>query len=671
MEGSNLNNLTIIRIHLNRGNEKNIMAQLRDSVPSTKLFIICAIVWQICSLVYFSGLWGGGGNDTNREVWLLQQQQQLDQPQRLEKNALVTTVVSSISAAVAAASTAARENPKPTPNATLSNVRTECFPSNSDQWISSGNIFSNNANGITPELLNVLLEGPRNFLKLPSVFAQTICHEGSPLRNFSPKNNRLEASAEDWYHRFLYLSLHWRFHRPAFEEHQFRKRCAADDLKLFMDQHNIQTMDFECPGEKFLVIPVGSIGFGAFLNTQASLSILLALRTNRIPIFTSKSFYYWQKRKGVQDPWLLAPKHCTRKDLQCYFLPISPCTVTNEELEAAPIYGSDRKEQKFLHTKLTIPPELESSRIVVVNSGLEKTAMETQDMRKIASLVVDELLGGWKLSQTDKRSNVWSDEDLQAMDLAHEWVTNNMHDDTIGLLRQVYVYMLRPNPHYKDILNRHITELVPRPILSSETIGIPIRGSDKCKSESMCLPFDRYMELATDLAYPELESTTKNAAIRPKLIMTTEDPRIFNNSLAYQRNNSFPFELLVNENDNMQGSGYPKEFSGEGENTIVSSLTALKFHFHASRVYLNCCSNFHVVLNYLLQGQCGVSRHGHDFVFAKSKNQTADHIASPVARCMTDEATPRRFRICCRWSKSNGGCGDIWKEYLSAKEEKE
>ncbi len=433
-----------------------------------------------------------------------------------------------------------------------------------------------------------------------------------------------------------------------------------------MDQHKIQAMDFECSEAKFVVITVANVGFGAYLNTMASMGILLALRTDRIPIFTSKSLFPWQRKKGDQDPWLLAPTHCERKDLQCYFLPMSPCTVTNEELEAAPVYGSNRKEERFLGKNLAIPSELESNRIVVINLslGFSSSNSELLELRQIASTAIDELLGEWKNVQID--DGKLSNKDLEAMDLAFKWVTEKFNDDPTGLLRQVYVYMLRPNPHYKQILDRQTSGLVPKDINPSETIGLAIRGSDKCKRESMCLSFDRYMELATDVAYPFLPKSSTNNT-RPKLIMTTEDPHVFNNSLAYQRNASFPFEFLVNENDNMQGSGAPKAFRQEGESTIVSSLTALKFHFNAGRVYLNCCSNFHAVLNRLLTGQCGARRHRHDFVFGKNiRDESVGQLwPTKVAQCMNEEL-PRRFHICCQWTRGSV-CNEIRKEYFEEK----
>ena len=652
-----------------------------------RLFVGCAI-WQLSSLVYFKG--GFIAINGNRELLLEQQSPQLQvSSHTINTNSNEDAMLAPLLQGPEKAKIADSNNNFS--KLDLSSIRNECFAFNSDQWI-NGSIFSNNDDGITPGLLDTLIEGPKNLRKLPSLFDQTICHKDSPLRNFSPQTttnpqndgggmDRL-ASVEDWYQRFLYLALHWKFHRPALDEHRSRKSCASKDtetgtdlLQSFMDHQEIRHMDFECRGTKFVVIPMGSIGFGAFLNTMASLSILLALRTNRIPIFSSKSFFYWQKRKGNQDPWLLAPSHCGRKDMQCYFLPISPCTVTNEDLEAAPLYGSTGKEQRFLFKNMTMPPELENEKVVVLNSGLAAKSMDTPDMRQIASVVVEELLGEWKKAQNEGDIS-WSDEDWEDMELAHRWITEKTTTDPVGLLRHVYVYMLRPNSHYKDLLERQMSVLVPRAIDPSETIGIAIRGSDKCISESMCLSFDRYMELATDVAYPGLLSSDNTSSssfpttadIRPKLIMTTEDPQIFNDSLVYQHNNSFPFQFLVNGNDNMQGSGFPRGFSsGEKEKTIVSSLVALKFHFNAGRVYLNCCSNFHLVLNYLLQGQCGARRHGHDFVFGN--NDDSELAPPPVAQCLGNDNIPRRYRICCRWSKKSGICGDIWKEYLREKGE--
>eukprot|EP00536_Pseudo-nitzschia_multiseries_P016846 jgi/Psemu1/292734/fgenesh1_pg.1265_\ len=570
-------------------------------------------------------------------------------------------------------------------SSSLSLIRNSCFGFNSDEWV-FGNISSNEHDGITPALLDTLLEGSKHFRKLPSLFDQTICHDHSPLRNFIPRitsdldSANFLASVEDWYQRFFYLALHWRFHRPALEEYRSRKTCAEKDtrdgtryLQSFMDHHGIGKMDFECKDAKFVIIPIGSIGFGAFLNTQASLCILLALRTGRIPIFSSRSYFYWQKRKGDQDPWLLAPLNCSRKDMQCYFLPTSPCTVTIEDLKNAPTYGSTRQEQRFLRKNVTIPPELEAERVVVLNPGLSGIPKYIPGIGGVVHKVVTELLSEWKMTENEGEDSLLTEE-WEAIDLAHQWILEKAKADPNALLRQVYVYMLRPNPYYKDLLNRQMSRIGTKNINPSETIGLAIRGSDKCISESTCLPFDRYMELATNIVYPTLLSSDNANSFtagenRPKLIMTTEDPKVFNQSLAYQHNMSFPFQFVVNENDNMQGTGYPREFAlGEAEKTILSSLIALQFQFNAGKVFLNCCSNFHVVLNNLIRGQCGARRHGHDFVFSTNTSDDSTPFPPPVAQCLNEDGIPERYRICCNWSKKSSTCKKLWSEYLEEKD---
>ena len=176
------------------------------------------------------------------------------------------------------------------------------------------------------------------------------------------------ASIENWYQRFLFLALHWKFHRPALAEYKSRKQCAADSgeqqqLQSFLDHHNIQPMDFECPGEKFVVVPIGNIGLGGFLHTRVALSIFWALRTHRTPIFLPGNQIDPMKKRS--KPWLLAPEDCDRNDWQCYFLPVSPCTITHEQLATAPRYGYEKDEQDFFNKNGRLPPHLEDAKIIV------------------------------------------------------------------------------------------------------------------------------------------------------------------------------------------------------------------------------------------------------------------------------------------------------------------
>jgi hypothetical protein len=576
----------------------------------------------------------------------------------------------------------------------LSMIQEKCFPYNSDRWI-QGTKDSNYDQGLTPELIETLLEGPRQFQKLSTLFQQTICHPNSPLKNLQQQQQQqpdsihttsspfdLEQRSEEWYQRFFYLALHWKFHQPAIKEYQARKDCWEDitahkppkllQLQAFQTKHGIGNWDFECRESKFVISPVGHIGFGAFINTQVCLTILIAIRTGRIPIFTIQSLYPWQK--GETDPWLLAPTHCQRKDLQCYFMSMTPCALLIDDIRNATRYGITRNEQRWLKDNMDIPEGMKHERVVVINSGLQSKGIETIEIRSIAASIVEELLEEWMEQQkNESNQQFWSKEEWQAITLAKQWMVEKAKDDPTGLLRQMYVYFLRPNPYYQNVLDDRMSALLPTNLNPSTTVGVAIRGSDKCQKESTCLEFPKYMDLVTEVVYPNLEQSVDDKT-KPKLILTTEDPTIFNESLPYQQNASFQYQFLVNDQDNMQGSGFPKDFRDQGENTIVSTLTALMLHLSAGQVFLNCCSNSHNVIAKLIVGQCGANRHGNAFAYHNNHHfSNGTTVPIVVARCLNEEnAVPRKYRICCGWySKKDSTCNEIWQEHLQNRKKSE
>jgi hypothetical protein len=562
-----------------------------------------------------------------------------------------------------------------------------CLPHNSERWIRGEKETTLLGGKLSPEEIEVIMEGPLHFDKLHSLFQETICHDQSPLKQVQT-NHTVEPApslsfwqrTEDWYQRFFYLAMHWKFHKPALPEYKARKQCQQDatlrpEMESFLQQHKIGDLDFECPDAKFIVSPIGNIGFGALINTQVSMTILIALRTGRIPVFTAHSLYRWQRTD--MDPWLLAPRLCDPRNLQCYYMPMTPCALLVEDVRNATRYGSDGKEQRWLKNHMNVPQDMSDHRIVAINSGLQTKPSETEDIRAIAADIVGELMEEWKKQQQQQQqqqlqahAKLWSDDDWKAMELAKQWMVDKTREDPSGLMRQMFVYFFRFNPHYKKVLRERMSALVPPSMHPAETVGIAIRGSDKCNKESTCLPFPRYMELVSDVVYPTLG--IKPHEPRPRLIMTTEDPNVFNESLSFQQNASFPFQFLVNDQDNMQGSGFPRDFRNQGENTIVSSMTALQLHLSAGRVYLNCCSNFHAVIGTLLGAQCGAVRHGSTFVNNHMSTQNiATQTTPPVGFCLNNaKVVPQRYRICCGWySNKDAACNEIWTEHLQNRQD--
>ena len=185
------------------------------------------------------------------------------------------------------------------------------------------------------------------------------------------------------------------------------------------------------------------------------------------------------------------------------------------------------------------------------------------------------------------------------------------------ITRAVILYMLRPNlPSHRQIENE-IESVFPKPFDSQLTIGMPIRGSDKCYDESDCLQFEDYMDVAMDV-WEELQleyhhhhdhhhhhSSAKGLPKRGSLILTTEDKTVFDQRLNYSLAH-FPYNFVVNENDVMQSSGSFRLTNVSPDKIILSSLIVMKMQFHAKYVYGNCCSNFHRLIFEMLQLGCGI-----------------------------------------------------------------
>lgn len=169
-------------------------------------------------------------------------------------------------------------------------------------------------------------------------------------------------------------------------------------------------------------------------------------------------------------------------------------------------------------------------------------------------------------------------------------------------------------------------------------------GSDKCNTESTCLDFDKYMQLATETWHDSqntsaLTTSTTTANKRGALVMTTEDPALFAQRLQYSKSSSnFPLEFVVNNLDPLQGTGNTKKYRQAADDILISSMLAIQMQFHARHVYGNCCSNFHLLLFDFLREGCGMT------------TQTT---------CLQET---ENYNVCCQWTKTTA-CYLILEDY--------
>jgi hypothetical protein len=117
---------------------------------------------------------------------------------------------------------------------------------------------------------------------------------------------------------------------------------------------------------------------------------------------------------------------------------------------------------------------------------------------------------------------------------------------------------------------------------------------------------------------------------RGTILLTSEDENVLPRRMPFAKNNSFPFDFLVNDNDVQPGNGLPRTYLDRADAIMISSLTAIKIQLQASVLVGNCCSNLHSMLFDFVRDGCGADP---DIEF----------------ECL-DRSEDERFRICCGWT---------------------
>ena len=243
-----------------------------------------------------------------------------------------------------------------------------CQSYHSQEWLSAGgDRISNNAEGMDHNYVSRLME--LNLLQHVSKFTdQTICHpkgnfgSGSvpPAKEWNSTDTEL---VQAWSVKLIYLSIHALLHEPAYEEFRIRKQelerqsTSSSSSSPCLD---LPLFDYECKGAKYLVSNIPSEGLGASVRMGAMGVIMMALATNRIPLFVSNSSY---GPEYIVQPWM--GSSCTRGDYQCVFHPLTPCTIRQSELlnatvldwsDVIPIRRDGKIPSKWKNKKILILP---------------------------------------------------------------------------------------------------------------------------------------------------------------------------------------------------------------------------------------------------------------------------------------------------------------------------
>jgi hypothetical protein len=355
----------------------------------------------------------------------------------------------------------------------------------------------------TSSLLIELLEDPWTTVN------QTLCAEQSQFCNPHPHF----LSDHDWHIRLLYLGIYLHQHLPAKPVllqakrllQQQRRRDHASDFNntatinttvtTRSNSNNITTISCH-PDTKYLVASLPVSGTGSTFRNAAVPALLAGLATDRVVLFVNDRPYGTEQ---MQAPWILASKEeCPSGDYTCFFLPISPCTLTDDEIQNGTILYEDVNHVEVLlnppisnGTTITPVYDYENERVLVLNA--EAAPLEPNDAteRRIRQRIHDlvrpvaqkyhapchvwnqTLLLPYQLYDRTRQQQQYNNNNSNT----HGVYGLNMHHATSTLHHAALLYLLRPNAQIRQRIEHDVRLAIPNKDFDPEwSFGVPIRG---------------------------------------------------------------------------------------------------------------------------------------------------------------------------------------------------
>jgi hypothetical protein len=519
------------------------------------------------------------------------------------------------------------------------NTTPKCFLQNSQQWLTSprlGNINISEIDKTLPERLLLSLQAP-SFGEFLPILKTTICPVSSAFIGTENINTEhINVSSEIiriWTVRLFFLAIHRHQHAPAVGESRLRNGYLCTKKK---QQYRIGDFDYECPSAKFPVVGLSKPGIGAHMRLGLVSALKAGIATGRVVLLVNNAPS--SAPSFLQNPWPLAS--CNRKDAQCFFQPFSPCVLTAEALADA--YTLTRGEMRHVFRSGKVPETHEADRVIVMQLKYRPQRDPENLLPTLRKLVVA-LLEKFQLSSS-QRSVL---EDAISETLKVGGILSNQTTHQYGFQSQVHnamlLYALRPSPGSSASIDNILEEILPSNFEPDHSIGLPIRASDKCGTESECLSFDQYTRsLAMIWTLSSDAEKWKDAKLPVHIVLTTESKNVSAAQQSYLRNPTsereiaFPFKFVTNHRDVLQNTGAISDVAMKSgptaDEAMLSAMSSLKAQLMTRHTLGNCCSNFHLLLLDLMSEGCGAS-------------------SFSTFQCLQDHPE-EEFRICCAWDNS-------------------
>jgi hypothetical protein len=355
---------------------------------------------------------------------------------------------------------------------------TTCLLYNSKEWLDSPRI--GNANGdASPEAENafrsLILDVPNIWIQEGTarhILEQSLCHKQSKFLNATEQDEQL------WTVRLIYLAVHAHQFLPGLEEAQAR-HARPESYFNELTNKSIGALDYECPSAKFLVVSLAKSGYGSNVRLGAVPALMAGIATNRVVLFINNAPV---GPKFLREPWALAS--CNRRDAQCFFLPASPCVLTEDELSNA--YQLQRNEMRSMFRLGQVPQEHIDDRVLLVNLKFRpqrvpvnlRPALHNLSMHLLDHLPNDDR----RLPMLQAAANRILEEDTTQQTSSYAYVGINS-----PVYHALVLFTVRPNAKYAQQIDDIVEDIMPSDFDPDFTVGLPIRGKN---NEIMCVTLD-------------------------------------------------------------------------------------------------------------------------------------------------------------------------------------
>lgn len=518
---------------------------------------------------------------------------------------------------------------------------------NSDWWNSSARLGNSDVD-MTDEFLRQMLLSTEQVTDsipylsaVPFPFTQTLCYNKGifPFQFDSDKSSHQKSDGilRHSVVRLLVQTIHNHQHRPALEEAKMRWRCSEGDNNVATSGFPVGRFDYECRGTKYLVLALSRYGLGSSVYSGAVQALLLGLFLNRVVLFVNNDAN--SAFKPLKTPWGTAS--CPRADHQCFFLPMSPCVLKSGELRQSTILEMKHLDYLNAHNG-SLPPQIEREPILVARSWkLLKNLKPPPGFNGVLMEKAKLVLRQMGFDETEKKSVAAAIGSLAKREIKHWSSWNQTRAPEIVIAAVLYI--LRPNLPSQAQIKAQLASIFPVDYRQEETIGLPIRGSDKCSTgESSCLSFNRHMDLAVYMDehgfWGDLQQRNGK---KLTIVLSTESAELMAEKDQYDKNESFPFGIITNKQDVLQGAGIAVAYRPNvtADQVMLSTIVAIKMQLATRHMVGDCCSNFHNLIMDLRQGGCGIVASGSSMT------------------CLQQQEDPK-FRVCCPSFPGAWGCSN-------------